>query len=127
MSRISKYLLISIALLIPELAPIWSNAWADVPMEQRREIEHMLGFIEKSKCTLIRNGVSYKNIAAAGHVRKKYEHFKNDITNSEDFILLSATKSTLSGSFYQVSCPGQEIRLSRDWLLDELNKFRIRQ
>ena len=58
------------------------------------------------------------------HIEKKYDYFRDDITSTEEFIEYSATKSTMSGDFYMVSCPGKEAIRTQDWLMDELKRFR---
>ncbi len=46
------------------------------------------------------------------HIEKKYNYYRDDIHNTEDFIKLSATKSTMSGGYYTVKCQGKK-RLKR--------------
>ena len=54
----------------------------------------------------------------------KYDYFKDDIKSSEDFIKYSATKSTMSGDYYKVTCPEKKTIKTKDWLLLELKQFR---
>ncbi|MBT8133201.1 MAG: DUF5329 domain-containing protein, partial [Gammaproteobacteria bacterium] len=46
---------------------------------------------------------------------------------TEEFIEYSATKSTMSGDYYMVSCPGKETIRTQDWLMAELKRFRTEQ
>jgi len=97
---------------------------ADVPPAQKPEIDHLLDFVQNSGCTIDRNGKTYSASEAISHIQKKYSYFKSDIETTEDFIALSATKSTLSGRYYLVSCDGAEQIRTQDWLLRELGEFR---
>ena len=100
------------------------NAIADVPPEQKPEVEHLLAFVQQSDCVMIRNGDEHEGEKAASHIKKKYDYFADDISTTESFIEYSATKSTMSGKYYTVRCPdGTEMR-SQDWLLEELKIFR---
>jgi hypothetical protein len=100
------------------------TAFADVPPEQKSEVEHLLEFVRQSDCVMVRNGSEHEGEKAASHIQKKYGHFEDDITTTESFIKYSATKSTMSGKYYTVKCPdGKEVR-SQDWLLEELAVFR---
>lgn len=99
------------------------GAAADVPESQRAEVEHLLGFIEHSSCTFVRNGRSYDSERALRHVERKYDYFRDEITSTEEFVELAATRSTVSGKPYLFVCDG-ETRESRAVLLDELARFR---
>ena len=100
---------------------------ADVPAEQVAEVEHLISYLQESDCRMVRNGKSYSGQDGANHVRRKYGHFRGRISRTEDFITYSATKSTMSGKYYEVECPGEQPIRSRDWLLNELQAYRDRQ
>lgn len=87
------------------------------------EIHHLLDFIAASHCTFIRNGVGYDGAQAADHVKDKYEHYREDIRSTEDFIAMAATRSALSGQPYLVQCDAKTIPAA-DWLKQELAKLR---
>ena len=89
------------------------------------EIAALLLFVEQSECTFIRNGKQYNDLEARGHIETKYDHFKEKISTTEDFIELAATKSIMSGKPYKVLCSGKEMNLA-DWLQAELVKQRTR-
>lgn len=112
--------IIPAALVFLSAAPLG----ADVPPEQKPEVEHLIGFLQTSDCSMIRNGRAHDGAEAARHVRRKYKHFRDDISSTEEFIELSATKSTMSSKPYEVHCPGEPPRQSADWLLDELEAYR---
>ena len=83
------------------------------------EIASLLLFIEQSECTFIRNGKHYDALKAREHIEKKYTYYKERITTAEDFILYSATKSSITGEPYRVICNGVNM-LTADWLNVEL-------
>lgn len=89
-----------------------------------REIAHLIKFVENTPCRYERNGETYSGREAAEHIRKKYNHFKDEISTAEDFILLSATKSELTGKKYRVFCEGEKPLDSDQWLRGELKVYR---
>ena len=103
------------------LLPIHTSAAAATA----EEITSLLIFVEQSECTFVRNGKQYDGLKAREHIEKKYAHFKERITTTEDFILYSATKSTITGKPYMVICNSVDILLS-DWLNAELSELRTR-
>ena len=99
---------------------------ADVSAEQLKEVHHLLAFVKNSNCIINRNGTDYPADKGLSHIEKKYDYFRDDIENTEDFIELSATKSTMSGDYYMVRCPEKETIKTKDWLLTELKKYRLK-
>lgn len=97
---------------------------ADIPAQQRQEVNHLLSFVQTSKCIINRNGSDHQGPDAAKHMKKKYDYFRDDIDNTEDFIRLSATKSTMSGKYYTVRCGDESEIKTQDWLLSELKSYR---
>lgn len=97
---------------------------ADVPADQVKEVAHLLQFVENSGCVIERNGTEHEAKEAVEHIQKKYDYFRDDIKNTEDFISYSASKSTMSGNFYTVKCRGVENMRTQDWLLQELQSYR---
>ena len=91
------------------------------------EIGYLLSYIENSGCEFERNGDTYDAYKARQHIQKKYEYimrWRSDrIKGAEDFIVLAASESSLSGEKYRVSCSGLT-HASADWLLDELFRYR---
>lgn len=103
-----------------------TSAFADVPVNQVAEVKHLLSFVKDSDCIINRNGSNYPAEKAIEHIEKKYDYFRDEIKNTEDFIKYSATKSTMSGDYYTVSCQGKKTIRTQDWLLLELEKYRLR-
>jgi len=87
-------------------------------------INHLLQFVETSRCTFLRNGVEYDSKSAVNHIKEKYDYFKNQIRTAEDFIALAATKSELSGRPYFVRCEKAKEVPTATWLHEELQQYR---
>ena len=100
---------------------------ADVPDDQVKEVNQLLYFVKNSACIINRNGSDYPANEGVGHIKRKYDYFRDDINSTEDFIEYSATKSTMSGKYYTATCPGKGTMKTRDWLLTELKRFRLKQ
>ena len=90
------------------------------------EINHLLNYVKTTDCKYIRNGKVHTGSEGAKHITAKYDYFKDDIKSTEDFIRLSATKSTMTGSKYYIQCPGSSKVESGKWLLSELKKYRAK-
>ena len=105
---------------------VFNAALADVPADQVREIDHLLAYVKNSGCIINRNGTDYPAEKGISHIEKKYDYFRYDINSTEEFIELSATKSTMSGDYYMVSCPGKKSIRTKDWLLTELKRYRAK-
>ena len=101
-----------------------TSAYADVTENQLKEVVHLLDFIKKSDCIINRNGTDHTAEKGVVHIENKYKYFKDKIKRTEDFIKYSATKSTMSGKYYTVTCPEKEMIKTQDWLLTELKTHR---
>jgi hypothetical protein len=100
-----------------------TNAFAST----KDEINHLLSFVSSTQCQYERNGKKHNGREAKAHIQKKYDYYANDIKTTEDFIKYSATKSTMSGKYYQIHCDKMPVMNSQDWLLNELKAFRAKQ
>ena len=87
------------------------------------EIQHLLRFVENSGCEFERNGTVYDSKEARSHIERKYDYIKSRVDETGDFIKYAATKSSMSGRKYQVTCNGKK-QTSAEWLHDELSKYR---
>ena len=114
----------SMKTIISALIFVSTAAIADVPPRQLSEVKHLLDFIKNSGCIINRNGTDHPADKGISHIETKYDYFRDDINSTEDFIELSATKSTMSGDYYTVTCPGENTIRTQDWLLTELKSFR---
>ena len=104
-----------------------SSVSATGSAEQKLETNHLLSFVKNSPCKIVRNGKVYDGSRSVTHIQKKYDYFQDDIETTEQFIELSATKSTLSGKYYTVVCGDDQSLKTRDWLLQELENYRQRK
>lgn len=120
MKSLNPALIIIFTLLVPYFSP----AGADVPPSEKPEVEYLLGLVRASACKFERNGKLYDGEKAYGHMKKKYEHFRDEITSTETFIEYAATKSMISGKPYLIICPGAEPENTGEWMLRELRKYR---
>lgn len=91
--------------------------------DMETEVEYLLHYIETSSCTFHRNGKVYDSKEAGSHIRNKYRHTKRWIKTTEDFIQYAATKSSVSGQLYQVTCNDMPLPTAQ-WLTDELAQYR---
>jgi len=97
---------------------------ADVPSEQRHEVEHLLNFVANTSCIINRNGSLHAGPDALSHIKKKYAYFRDDISTTEEFIERSASKSTFSGDTYTVQCGDSKTTTTQQWLMTELAAYR---
>lgn len=93
----------------------------------QKEVAHLLAFVKSTTCQYERNGSFHNGEEAVEHINKKYRYYVDEIKTTEDFIRLSATKSTFSGKAYYIHCPSKAPITSQKWLLTELTKFRSSQ
>ena len=110
---------------LPILLALASGAvYADVPAEQRAEVDYLIHRISDTPCALERNGQRGTNAEAVSHIKRKYEHFLARIHKTEDFIDLAASRSEVTGRPYQLVCPGKASVTGHDWLYGELAAYR---
>ena len=87
------------------------------------EIQHLLQYLENPACEFERNGTVYDSREARAHIERKYNSVRSHVDETEDFIKYAATKSSMSGRKYHVTCDGKK-QTSAEWLYDELARFR---
>ena len=104
-----------------------SMANADVPPENRHEVEHLIEFVSNTPCQIERNWTNHTGPEAVAHIQQKYDYFRDEIKTTEQFIEYSATKSTMTGRDYLVKCTGQVTVNTKDWLVQELHKYRAQR
>ena len=88
------------------------------------EIAYLLDMIKQTDCRYQRNGKFYQGTEALEHIEKKRAYFQDEIHSAEDFIRLSASKSSLSGKAYLIHCPNKAAEPSQTWLLRALADYR---
>lgn len=109
------------------LASFFSQAAVAAPPETAvKEINHLLDRVGQSGCEFYRNGIWYKGNLGQVHLRDKYEWLvrKDMISAAADFIDKAASQSSMTGLAYRVRCKGQEEMLTKQWLTEELMRFR---
>ena len=117
------YLRKNLAFLVLITLALW---WTPVSAATQLEttVEHLIGQVAASGLTFVRNDKPHSSDEAARHMRKKYEHFQDEIDTPEAFIELCATRSLLSGKPYLVvDDQGKEMRTA-DWLMQALRQYR---
>jgi len=112
----------AIPLIILSLGAL--SSLADVPESQKHEVEHLLEFVESTRCMFERNGKKHSGEEASKHIERKYKHYRDQIATTEEFIEYAATKSSMSGRYYLVYCETDAPVKSKDWLLEELSNYR---
>jgi len=116
LKSIRLLLLVALAMVMP--------AHATPNAQDSATIEYLINYVSESDMVFERNFSKYKAERAASHIRKKYDHFLDDIDSPEEFIELCASKSLMTGSEYNVTDPEGVTIKSRDWLLGELGNYR---
>src|SRR6185295_8162402 len=94
----------------------------------QQDVQYLISFIGKSGCSFYRNGSWSDSSAAQSHVRMKYDYLadRDQIANAGDFIEKAASKSSLTGSPYQVRCGMDAPVPSAAWLGEELRRYKSR-
>jgi hypothetical protein len=114
--------------MISGLVPVASLFLSAGPAESRfqTEIDSLLAHLKHSQCQFQRNGSWFDANTAVAHLQKKREYLtrKNRLQSAEDFVLLGATSSSVSGKEYSVKCADGKIVASKLWLLRELRAIR---
>ena len=102
-------------------------ARAEPPTNVQIEVNFLLGYVEGSGCAFYRNGTWHDSKMAQAHLRDKYKYLvaRNLVNTTEDFIERAATESSFTGLAYEVKCNGGATMTSKQWLRDELARFRI--
>lgn len=90
------------------------------------EINYLLGFMERSGCRFYRNGSWYDAHRAQSHLRDKYNYLaaRDRIKTADDFIEQAATRSSMSGTEYQIQCEAGPAVPSNRWLRTALLEYR---
>ena len=88
-------------------------------------IQHLITYVKESNVTFERNISRHDSVAAAAHIEKKYQHFRDKIDTPEQFIELCATASLVTGKQYLIiDGQGDEIPAG-EWLNTELVRYRL--
>jgi hypothetical protein len=118
-----RFTMVSVLVLGLMLAPV---VRAEPSTSVQIEVNFLLGYLEASGCEFYRNGTWHDSKAAQAHLRDKYKYVvtRNLVNTTEQFIDRAASESSLSGQPYKVRCNGGAEVASKQWLRDELARFR---
>lgn len=99
---------------------------APLPPPARADVEAILKALQSSGCQFNRNGSWYTGTQAQAHLTKKLDYLesKDLLKSAEDFIILGASTSSLSGKPYLVRCMNSQAVESKAWLQDKLRAIR---
>ena len=92
----------------------------------KREVGELLARIEKSPCEFNRSGTWYSGPQARSHLQRKYIYLaeRGQLGSAEDFVVLAASKSSITGEPYLIRCGAAAPITSAVWLEGELRKLR---
>ena len=98
----------------------------EVSQTTQLEVKYLFKTLENSNCKFNRNGSWYTAAEASAHLQKKYQYLlqHNYISTTESFIDNAATKSSLSGTAYQVKCNEANPIESKQWFIATLKNYR---
>jgi hypothetical protein len=113
-------LFLTCAVILSPLPPRAGAAEEDL----EETIDYLLEYVRNSDVTFIRNNKEHTPEEAAGHIMRKYRHYRKKIKTPEDFIRLSATKSTMSGKQYSIRTTDGVTMTSAEWLTRALEEYR---
>lgn len=108
------------------LAAASATADAAPSATAQREISGLMQALENSGCRFQRNGSWYAAGDARSHLQRKYDYLlKRDLADTaEQFIDRAASRSSMSGKPYRVSCPGQAEQDAAPWFQQQLARLR---
>jgi len=84
--------------------------------QEKRRIEALIGLVEGSSVTFIRNGKSVEAPEMADHLRKKFEFVEPQIRTLRQFIERVASFSWGTGNVYRVRLRDGTAKSARKWL-----------
>lgn len=85
-------------------------------MSDAEEIERLLRVVQESGVTFIRNDVEYSGERAAEHLRRKLRASGLKEPTLDEFIELTASRSSITGKAYAVRLAGGTVMNAGDWL-----------
>lgn len=99
---------------------------APPPDDLDATVQYLITYVQEADVIFERNSTRYDGHEAAGHINRKYQHFKDEIDTPETFIALCATGSLLTGKPYIVTTK-QGVQLpAGEWLNSALAVYRHR-
>jgi hypothetical protein len=105
----------SLLLVGAALAAILLFPFASLADTMDEEIDYLLNAVEKSDCTFVRNGKRHSGEDARAHLQSKRRHNAHLFDSADEFIERIASKSSMSGKSYLISCKGQNQQTAAEW------------
>lgn len=92
----------------------------------QREIDGLMQALAESNCRFQRNGRWYDAGDARHHLQRKYDYLlRRDLADTAElFIERAASRSSISGKPYRVSCPGHAEQDAAPWFQQQLARLR---
>ena len=92
----------------------------------KAEITGLMNKLANSGCQFQRNGDWHDAGQARVHLQRKYDYLlkQNLVDSSEQFIERAASRSSMSGKAYKVSCNGVPEQDASAWFLQQLRRLR---
>ena len=93
----------------------------------QREIQGLMDALSASSCEFQRNGTWHGRDEARKHLQRKYDGARRRRMqgDAEAFIAQAASRSSMTGRPYRVSCPGQPETDAGDWFRARLHALRV--
>lgn len=112
------------ALLLLILASLAVHTGWSAEPAKNEEIEFLITTVETSGGHFIRNGTEYDGHQAADHLRMKLNRAGSRVQTPEQFIEGIASKSSISGSLYEIRLADGRTVPSGTWLTEALARHR---
>lgn len=110
------------------LGLLWATSLSAAPLTTaaQGEVDALLARLAASGCQFQRNGSWHAAGEAQAHLRRKLDYLANKglVASAEQFIERAASRSSTSGSPYQVRCGDRPPVASAAWLHAELQGLR---
>jgi hypothetical protein len=92
----------------------------------KKEIEGLLVAVGTSGCEFVRGGTAHPPAKAQQHLQKKYDYLaaRDKMASTEDFIVMAASRSSMTGEAYGIRCAGSPQQNSEDWMKAKLAAMR---
>lgn len=116
----------TILAMVMSLTTASGNVAAAPSDTARREIALLIGALDGSSCRFQRNGTWHNAAEARAHLQRKYDYLlkKDKVDTAEQFIERAASRSSMSGESYRITCPGQPEQSAASWFGARLQALR---
>jgi hypothetical protein len=92
---------------------------------EQRKIDYLISSLEHlSGATFVRNGSEHPAKEAVGHLRKKLKYAGDHVQSAQDFIVLCASKSSISGKPYLIRFTDGKTTTSEAFFREQLTHYR---